>query len=91
MSLLEAMSSHCAVIGADVGGITNILLDGYNGLMVPAGDSERLYESIKCLIENPQERERIARMGYETISRAFSFDIWKSKWTRVIKNIEEKD
>ena len=86
LSLLEAMSSQCAVIGSDVGGITNILLDGYNGMMVPAGDSDRLYEAMKYLVDNPQERERMAAVGYETIARAFSYDIWKGKWVRVIKD-----
>ena len=86
LSLLEAMSSQCAVIGSDVGGITNILLDGYNGMMVPAGDSDRLYEAMKYLVVNPQERERMAVVGYETIAQAFSYDIWKAKWVRVMKD-----
>lgn len=86
LSLLEAMSSQCAVIGSDVGGITNILLDGYNGMMVPAGDSDRLYEAMRYLVDNPQERERMATVGYETIARAFSYDIWKAKWIRVMKD-----
>ena len=85
LSLLEAMSSHCAVIVSDVGGMTNIILDGYNGLMVPAGNVDCLYEAIKCLIDNPLERERIAEQGYETITRAFSYDVWRSKWARLIQ------
>ena len=89
LSLLEAMSSHCAVIGSDVGGITNILLDGYNGLMIPAGNSERLYEAMKYLIDNPNERERMAKVGYDTIEKSFSFDVWKKKWIRVIKELQK--
>ena len=88
LSLLEAMSSQCAVIGSDVGGITNIIVDGYNGIMTPASDEKRLYESIKYLIENPSERERIAGKGYETIKSAFSYDIWKTKWLRTIREYE---
>lgn len=84
LSLLEAMSSHCAVIGSDVGGITNIILDRYNGLMVPADNSERLFEAMKFLIDNPEERVRMAQIGYDTIAKAFAFDVWKSKWIRVI-------
>ena len=90
LSLLEAMSSHCAVIGSDVGGITNIILNGYNGLMVPAGDVDCLYEAMKYLIDNPEERERIACVGYETIAKSFSFDVWKSRWSRVINEYTNK-
>ncbi len=88
LSLLEAMSSHCAVIGTDVGGITNILIDGYNGLITPAGNVDRLYEAIKFLIDNPEERKSIAEKGYETIRKGFSYDIWKRKWIRTIKEYE---
>lgn len=89
LSLLEAMSSHCAVIGSDVGGITNIILDGYNGLMVPAGNSNSLYEAIKLLIDNSVLREKIAEKGYETIQESFSLDVWMSKWRRIIKEYVE--
>ena len=88
LSLLEAMSSHCAVIGSDVGGITNIIIDGYNGLLIPAGDSNRLYEAIKYLIDNPDKRINMANNGYDTIMNGFSFDIWKTKWLRTIKDYE---
>ena len=88
LSLLEAMSSQCAVIGSDVGGITNILIDGYNGLITPAGDINKLYESIKLLIVNPEVRNYIANKGYETITKGFSFDIWKTKWIKTIKEYE---
>ena len=84
LSLLEAMSSHCAVIGSDVGGITNIILDRYNGLMVPAGDSDKLFEAMDFLINNPNERKRMAQLGYDTVVSSFSYDIWESKWIKVI-------
>lgn len=84
LSLLEAMSSHCAVIGSDVGGITNIIIDGFNGLMTPAGNSVRLYEAIKYLIDNPKERERLSCIGYETVKNSFSFSVWKDKWMHVL-------
>ncbi len=84
LSLLEAMSSHCAVIGSDVGGIPNIIIDGYNGLMVPANDTNKLYEAIKFLIDNTDKRKQLAQKGYETVSEAFSLDKWKANWKRII-------
>ncbi|MGR4357642.1 glycosyltransferase [Escherichia coli] len=35
LSLLEAMSAKCLVIATDIGGMTNIILDGFNGRMIP--------------------------------------------------------
>lgn len=87
LSLLEAMSSQCAVIGSDVGGITNILLDGYNGLMVPSGNSNELYEAIKYLIDNPEIRVNLSEKAYESVKSAFCYDIWSKKWKKAINEI----
>lgn len=87
LSLLEAMSSHCAVIGSDVGGITNIIIDGFNGLMVPAGDEKRLLEALKYLIDKPEEIRRLADMGYKTVEKSFSYDRWKMKWESIINDV----
>ena len=78
------MSSHCAVIGSDVGGITNIIIDGFNGIMIPAGDSIRLYEAMRFLIDNPEKRKQIAQKGYDSIAHSFSLDVWRSKWGRIV-------
>lgn len=84
LSLLEAMSSQCAVVCSDVGGMTNIVLDGFNGKMVPAGNSDDLYKAIKFLIDNPHERERIALSGYESVQRSFSYERWKREWEEIL-------
>ena len=85
LSLLEAMSSQCAVVCSDVGGMTNIILEGFNGKMVPASDVEALYKAIKYLIDNPEERDRMANNGYETVKQAFSFERWKKEWETILK------
>ena len=87
LSLLEAMSSGCAVVCSDVGGMTNIILNGYNGKMIGAGDADQLYLAIKELIDNPEERYRMAKIGYESVRCAFSYERWVSQWSNVIQNI----
>lgn len=89
LSLLEAMASKCAVVCTDVGGMTNIVLNDYNGKMVSAGDVNSLYSAIKYLIENPSERKEIALAGYETVKRAFSYEHWAEQWMEVIGDISD--
>lgn len=84
LSLLEAMSSQCAVVASNVGGITNILLDGYNGLMTNAGDSQELYEALKRLLDDKELLNKLANNGYETVKQAFSHEKWFSKWSQVL-------
>lgn len=90
LSLLEAMASNCAVIGSDVGGITNIIIDGYNGLLIPAGDSEQLYLKLKYLLDNPSEINRLAKMGYDCVRASFSYEIWKERWVCLMKDFMKK-
>ncbi len=83
LSLLEAMAAHCSVVCTNVGGMTNIILDGYNGLMVSPDENE-LYDAIERLINNKDLRENIAHRGYETVKSSFSLGIWRDKWTQVL-------
>lgn len=86
LSLLEAMSSHCAVVCTNVGGMTNIILDGYNGLMVSPNEEE-LYLAIAKLIEDSELRQRIATRAYDTVCTSFSLRKWQKKWRMVLENI----
>lgn len=90
LSLLEAMASGCAVVCTDVGGMTNIVLNDYNGKMVGAGDTEALYAALKFLIENPAQRKEMALAGYETVKKAFSYEHWAKQWLKVIEEISGK-
>lgn len=85
LSLLEAMASKCAVICTDVGGLTNVVLDGYNGLVIPAGSSEALYIAIKKLILDQNYCKCLAEKGFETVSAAFSLEKWQQSWENIIQ------
>ena len=89
LSLLEAMSAQCAVIASNVGGMTNIILDNYNGLLVNAGDSDDLYKAIKKLLDYPEDRERLSAKAYETVKQAFSYEKWAEKWKEVLSSFIE--
>lgn len=90
LSLLEAMASGCAVVCTDVGGMTNIVMNKYNGMMTAAGDADELYTAIDYLIENPDERRRIAATGYETVRSCFSHERWAKAWKEVIEGIRDE-
>ena len=91
LSLLEAMSAQCAVIASNVGGMTNIILDNYNGLLVNAGDSDDLYKAIKKLLDYPEDRERLSAKAYETVKQAFSYEKWAEKWKEVLSTFIETE
>ncbi len=90
LSLLEAMSAQCAAVCTNVGGMTNIVLDGYNGLLVNSGSAEQLYAALKRLIGDPALREELAENGYRTVRAAFSHKKWVEKWKKVLTEFEKR-
>ena len=89
LSCLEAMSAQCAVICTDAGGLSNIVLDGFNGLYTER-TAQDLEDKIGYLINNPNERKKIAENGFNVIKQGFSFEIWKQRWKQIIAEITNK-
>lgn len=86
LSLLEAMAAGCAVICTNVGGMTNIVLDHYNGIIINP-DEESLYHALCLLIEDVSLRKTLQSNAYDTAKHAFSIDIWKERWKKVITSL----
>ena len=89
LSLLEAMSAHCAVVCTNVGGMTNIVLDHYNGLMINPEEGE-LYDALTTLIRDKAIRNQLADKAYETAAGSFSLNLWQERWLKVVKEVEQK-
>lgn len=86
LSLLESMAAGCVPVCTNVGGMTNIVLDHYNGIMI-SPDCEQLYKAIKELIDNDNLRYCLASEAYHTAKKAFNYNNWRSKWEEIIKDI----
>lgn len=86
LSLLEAMASKCAVICTNVGGMTNIVLNRHNGLLINPNEKELLHSLVE-LIENENLRAQLAIEGFKTVNNAFSLDLWKTEWKQLFEEI----
>lgn len=69
--LLEAAASGLPIVATDVPGCREIVIDGLNGLLIPARDSCALVEAIKYLADNPQERVRMGQAGRKKVLAEF--------------------
>lgn len=85
LSCLEAMAAGCAVIASPVGGLTDIVIDGYNGLLVKP-TSNNLIEALDYLICNEDERRRLGENAAK-VAEAFSLTRWKQRWQKVISDV----
>ena len=63
--LNESMNSACAVVAnCAIGSVPFMLKDGENGYMYKDGDVEDLYNKVKLLLDNNEERRSMARNAY---------------------------
>lgn len=85
LSLLEAMASRCAVVCTNVGGMSNIVINNYNGLII-SPEKRCLKDAIVRLINDDLLRENLSNRAYDTIKNAFNLDSWKEAWSQVLKN-----
>jgi glycosyltransferase involved in cell wall biosynthesis len=81
----EAMQERTPVIASDEVGAAagGLVVDGRNGLVVPAGDAEALAARIRALAMNPELRERLGAAAAEDV-RAFSDDAWVDGMRRAL-------
>jgi glycosyltransferase involved in cell wall biosynthesis len=85
ISILEAMSSGCAVIACNVGGNPEIINTEKNGLLVPALNSKELAKSIISLLENETYNRKIGTAARKTIEEYFSSKTCAEKTYEVYK------
>jgi glycosyltransferase involved in cell wall biosynthesis len=72
--LTEALYLGTPVVAARVGGITEIVDDGIDGVLVPPADSAALARAILQLLENPERRGRLATAGRRKMLARFRFE-----------------
>ena len=64
-ALIEAMCMGMPVISTEVSGAEDLIVDKYNGLLVPVNDEECLYIAIKTLTSDQDMMERLSKNAVE--------------------------
>jgi glycosyltransferase involved in cell wall biosynthesis len=66
-SLVEALAVGTPIISTDVGGVAEVVHDGANGLLVPAGDVEALAGAIRLFFADEGLRARLREAATESV------------------------
>lgn len=83
MSVLESYAYGKPVIGANIGGIPELIVDGEDGFLVPSAGTEALREKLLWMGEHKVEAAEMGRIGRMKMETEFNADIHYQK----IKNI----
>jgi glycosyltransferase involved in cell wall biosynthesis len=63
MVALEAMQRARPVVAADVGGLSELVVDGETGLLVPTAEAAPLSRALVAVAANPELRRRMGDAG----------------------------
>jgi glycosyltransferase involved in cell wall biosynthesis len=63
MAIIESLACGTPVIGANIGGIPEQVVDGFNGFLFEPGKAAQLAEKINYLLDNPQRTVELGRNG----------------------------
>ncbi len=72
MALLEAMALGLPVVSTDVGGVTEAVENGIQGLLVPPGDPRALAQRIAQMLDDPEASREMGRRARKVAVERFS-------------------
>ena len=88
LSLIEAMRAGCAPVVTPVGGMTSIVIDGFNGSYC-SPNSYDLELKLESLILGRSKLVAIQKRAIETVVNGpFHFQEWTNRWINVINKLE---
>lgn len=84
-AVLEALAAGTPVVATAVGGVPEVVRDGENGLLVPAGDVEAIAEAIRRIVEDEGLRRSLAAAARASVAELSEPQVLG----RIVRAIEE--
>lgn len=85
--IIEAMSSECAVIATEGGGVSEIITHNVDGLLVPPSAPSELRHALENLCTDQALRHQISKAARKTVERNFSADQFSKS---IFHNLEKQ-
>ena len=74
LALLEAIASEVPVVASDVGGIGEVIIQGWSGNLTPASDEKALSAALSEALSNPKRSLIMAKNAYQLIGKYFNLN-----------------
>jgi glycosyltransferase involved in cell wall biosynthesis len=82
--VLEAMAAGLPVIASAASAGRDLITDGEDGFVVPAGDTEALADRMRYFIAHPSRAQEMGRAARETAQR-YSWQRYGSAWAQTLE------
>lgn len=87
LTIIEAMSAGVAVVAYDVGGISDLVEDGVNGILVPAADTLGLTAAVASLLEDSDRLVALQRGARARFLSRHTASEYRRKWTELLRQV----
>jgi glycosyltransferase involved in cell wall biosynthesis len=77
VSVLEAMAAELPVVASDVGGVSELVVDGKTGVLVRPGDHDELARALVDLIGDADRRRLLGHSGRERAEQLFDLEAFR--------------
>ena len=85
--VLEACAARVPVVATAVGGTPEVVEDGQNGFLVPAGQSLPLAQRIAQLLGDQRLRETMGMSGYYRVRDQFTFEAQARQYVQLFREL----
>jgi glycosyltransferase involved in cell wall biosynthesis len=86
-TILEAMATGLPVVATDVGGNSELVVEGETGLLVPRSDPDALATAIRCYVETPGLRRRHGENARKLCEAEFSIATMVNNYQALYENL----
>ncbi|HEC16059.1 MAG TPA: glycosyltransferase [Sedimenticola sp.] len=83
LTLIEACAAARPIIATDVGGNSEVVEHGVNGLIVPSGQPEALAKAMMELLDDADKARRMGASGRQKFEREFTLDAMVQAYERL--------
>ncbi len=88
-ALLEYMAAAKPIIATKVGGNTEVITDGVNGILIEPGNPAAISWAIRNLLKNDELRRKIAVNAEETANTKFSLQAMLAKYEKLLLHLNK--
>jgi glycosyltransferase involved in cell wall biosynthesis len=73
-AIIEKMALGLPLVVTDVGGNAEAVIDGFNGIVIPPDDADKLAEALIYLLEHPEDRGKMGERSAQRVKEMFTLE-----------------
>ena len=83
----EAFFLNVPVIGTNIGGIPELIIDNETGILIPPDNPEKLAQAVNELLSDKQKAQKLAANGNIFVKNNMTWDVILPKYIEFYENL----